>query len=314
MRTDTKNCNSRPRPPCLIERFRELWEKGLKSEEIARELGISEEVVPWYAAAAGLLPIKPSKARQRSKVAPQTLVYMRDMWLDGATIREIAEFFELDPSTVSKYMRMMGLRRRKKRVRREKITREVLAALCEEGYTDREIAERFGVTPQYIGALRRRYGIYKRGPRGTGHLRYVEKVADAIMGEIERKCFTTNRELRDRGINVTRKLLLELEDFIEGLQWFRIGETSTPNYAVLPPSFSGMLVIYVEGCEEEVARFLLQNLRCHTIRPLIALMRNWGAPDELRAAIRRVRRLQPPWRARERAERAPSDLAPDSWL
>ena len=248
----------------------------MKSGDIARELGISEELVAKYALAAGLLPCK---RLQKRKVTPQDLVYMRDMFLDGATIREIAEYFGLHPRTVLDYLYGMGLKRRKRR--RVKITREELEALCCRGLTDRAIAERYGVSAQYITQLRHRYGIYKEGPRGMRRRRYLERLADAVMEEIEVKCYTTNRELRERGFSISRRRLRELEDFIEGLQWFQIKETSTPKYTVLPASFSGMIIIYVEGCEEEVLKFLIRNLKCTNPSSLRQLLKSWGAPEEL---------------------------------
>ena len=270
-----------------MKRFKELWEKGLKSEEIARELRISEELVPMYAVAANLLPERLLKRGKTRKVTAQVLVYMRDMFLDGASIEEIADFFEIDRGTARKYLKEIGLVRGKKRARK-KITREELEELVRKGYSDRKIAEYFGVTVGYIASLRHKYGIYKKGPRGSHHRKHLEKIADTIMSEIDEKCYVTRRELQEKGVNIDSRMLHELEDFIEGFQWFRITQTSTPHYTVFPPTLNGLIVMYVEGCEKEVAEYLLSQSRPVPGRILKILLKNWGAPEKLREALNRL--------------------------
>jgi len=270
-----------------LKRFKELWERGLKSNEIARELGVAENLVPIYAIAIGLIPRKLLKNVWNRKVTPQVLIYMRDMFLDGATIREIAEYFEISERSVKQHLRNIGLRRRIKGAK-ERITKEKLKKLCERGYTDREIARCFGVSPQYIAILRRRFGISKRGPRGMFHVKRIEEVADIIMKEIYRKGYTTNRELREKSININWRLLRELEYFIEGLQWFRISHTSTSKHKVFPARLSGLIVIYVEGCEEEVANFLRRNLYNVPKKALLHILKSWSVPEGLYRVLRNV--------------------------
>jgi len=271
-----------------LERLKELWGKGLKSEEIARELGISVDQVSSYAVAAGLIPQKLLKHGKFRKVTPQVLIYMRDMFLDGASIEEIADFIGINEKTVRQYLRSISLTRGRSRSK-EKITREKLKELCEKGYSDRETAKYFGVSPEYIAFLRHKYGIYKKGPRGSERTRRLEEIADIIMQEIYEKNYTTSRELREKGVEVNWHTLRELEDFIEGLQWFRITQTSTSKCTIFPPKLAGLIVIYVEGAEEEVARFLLSQALSDSTRALIALLRNWGAPEKLRDILSRGR-------------------------
>lgn len=265
-----------------LEKFKELWNKGVKSDEIARKIGIPENMVPVYAIAAGLIPRKLLRKVWNRKITAQVLVYMRDMFLDGVSITEIAECFEVDLSTARYHLHSIGLEKRKVRRAREKITKEKLKELSVSGYTDKEIAEYFGVSPQYIMFLRKRYGIYKRGLRELRHLEHLQKIADVIMEEIDKKCYTTNREMQQRGFTVNWSVLRKLEDFIEGLQWFRIRQTSTQKYTVLPAYFSGLIVIYVEGCEERVAEFLKRNLNEVPRKVFLHLLKNWSAPEKLR--------------------------------
>ena len=244
--------------------------------------------MPVYAIATGLIPRKLLKNAWNRKVTPQVLIYMRDMFLDGATIREIAEYFEISEWSVQQHLRNIGLRRRRIRRAKERITKEKLKKLCERGYTDREIAKHFGVSPQYIAVLRWRFGLSKRGPRGVFHVKRIEEVADIIMKEIYRKGYTTNRELREKNININWRLLRELEDFIEGFQWFRISHTSTSKYKVFPARLSGLIVIYVEGCEEEVANFLRRNLYNVPKKTLLHILKSWSVPEGLYKALQNL--------------------------
>ncbi len=263
-----------------IGEFKKLWEEGLKSDDIARKLGISEDQVLKYAIAAGVLPKKIFKPIRNRKVTPQVLIYMRDMLLDGASLTEIADYFGLDRTTVRNHLRAIGLLpRRADRIRKKvKISKKELEEMSKKGYSDREIAEHFGVSPSYIAMLRRRYGIYKKYPVGMREFKRLETIADTVMEKIYEKCYTTNKELRQLGIDLDLDLARRLEDFIEGLKWFRISRVSTRKHRVFSRSLSKIIILYVDGCEKEVASFLVSRANCVPRRAIDYLLRKNYVP------------------------------------
>jgi len=68
---------------------------------------------------------------------------------------------------------------------------------------------------------------------------------------------------------------------LEGLQWFRISRTSTSKYRVFPPSLGGLIVIYVEGCEREVADFPRRNSHNVPRKALLYLLKSLSVPERL---------------------------------
>jgi len=262
------------------ELFTKLWLSGVSEENIAREVGIPLKMVSTYARVLGLPPRKPPTIR---KIRDEDLELIKEMWYNGATLREIAEYFEVSITTVQQYLRAMGLSRQIVR-RCPDIPREELERLCWEDRTDAEIAEMYGTSKGCIVRLRQRYGINRRELARSRLSKELNKAVETIVRILNEDGYVTSQELKKMyGVRVTKKLLRELEDVVEGFRWFRIAYTSTSKYTVFPPRFNKLVVMYLQGEERKVLRFLLSNLADPDV-PLSSVKRvlkNSCAPKEL---------------------------------
>ena len=263
------------------ELLTKLWLSGISEESIAREVGIPLKMVSTYARVLGLPPRKRSPVIR--KICDQDLELIKEMWHDGATLKEIAEYFGVSVSTVQQYLRAMGLRRRVIR-RCPDIPREELEKLCQEGRTDMELAEMYNTSEDCIRRLRQSYGINKRELARSRVIEERNKAIETIAGILNENGYVTSRELKERyGISATKELLRELEDVVEGFRWFRIVRTSTSKYTVFPPSFNKLVVMYLQGKERKVLGFLLSNLADSDV-PLSSVkwvLKSSCAPKEL---------------------------------
>jgi len=268
--------------PEKVEVFKKLWMAGIKEHEIARVLGIHVSMVPVYAKILGLPPRK-KKATPNKKIRDEDIEFIREMWVNGATIKEIAEYFGVSERTITDYLRAMGLRRREER-KCPDIPREELEKLCFEGHTDKEIARLFHTSKYCIAKLRQKYGINKRELAKRRHEEKLHEIIDKIVAILNEKGYTTSTELRDKyGIIIHRKLLQHLESAIDGFRWFKLKYTSTYRYSVFPPKFNGVIVMYLKGEEAKVILFLCKNIVSDDT-PITALKRILkinNAPDEL---------------------------------
>ncbi len=241
------------------ELFIKLWNSGLKEEEIARIIGIRVNMVPIYARVLGLPP-RTRRAPPNKKLSDEDIQLMKEMWFDGATIQEIADYFNVHPTTVLQYLHAMGLKRRTK-TKCPDIPKEELEELCRRGLTDSEIAGIYGTSKNCIMRIRQKYGINKRTLIRQKTAERLRKIVETIAEILNDQGYTTTRELRERyGIRIDKRVLQQLENSIEGFRWFRLTYTSSAKYTVFPISFSNLTIIYLEGFEDKVTTFLLKNL------------------------------------------------------
>lgn len=261
------------------ELFKRLWFSGSSNSEIAHALGIDVRMVSVYARVLKLPPRK-KVVPPNKKLSDEDLERMKEMWISGATIKEIARHFGVSPYTVSLYLHAMGLKRwsRKPCVN---IPAEELEKLCLEGYTDEEIAEMYNTSRNCIARLRKRYGINRRELTRQRRLEKMDRIVDTVARVLSESGFTTSIELRKKyGIEVGKDLLKYMESRIEGLRWFRLRNTATAKYTVFPSSFT---VIYLKGHEKDVAVYLLGIAvkREVPLRSLRYLLKINGAPKEI---------------------------------
>ncbi len=264
------------------EIFKKLWFLGVKESEIAQILGIRVNMVPIYARILGL-PSRGKRAPPNKKLADEDLELIKKMWMDGATIKEIAEYFGIHETTVQMYLRAMGLRRRTVK-RCPDIPKEVLEKLCLELYTDEEIAEMFHTSKNCIAKLRQKYGINKRSLIKQKSQEKLERIIDIIAEILNKKGYTTSIELRENhNIRINTKLLEQLEIGLEGVKWFRLRYTSTAKFTIFPARFNNLTIIYLEGNEDKVISFLISNiLDKNTPRKALKhLLKTNKAPDTI---------------------------------
>ena len=74
---------------------------------------------------------------------------MKEMWFNGAKIQEIANYFNVYPTTVLQYLHAISLKRRS-RIKCPKVPKDELLKLCLQGLTDDEIARIYGTKKHYI--------------------------------------------------------------------------------------------------------------------------------------------------------------------
>jgi DNA-binding CsgD family transcriptional regulator len=258
----------------------DMWYKGVKVKEIAKALGIPINKVSMYVRVLGLSPRGKSPAN--IKIKNEDLNLIKEMWLDGATLKEIAEYFGVSEYTVGDYLRAMGLKRREIR-KYPKIEKDYLEKLCKEGLTDEEIANIFHTSRLHIYRLRQKYGINKRAIIVEKSREKFEKSIETIVEILNEKGYVTSKELLEKGIKLHVKVLRELENVVEGIRWFRLTRTSTSKYSVFSAQLAGVIIIYLKGHENAVLNFLLSNLVNKRI-PLASIktvLKDDGASQEL---------------------------------
>jgi DNA-binding CsgD family transcriptional regulator len=223
----------------------------------------------------------PSRNR---KLSDEDLELMKKMRLNGATIQEIAEYFGVNVKTVSDHLRAMGLRQRTRLIRCPEIPREALERLCWQGLTDEEIAKLFNTSEYCIARNRQKYNINKREIAATRIREKTYKNVETIANILSKYCYTTSTEISKMyGIHVTRNLLEIIEQSINGVKWFRLKYTSTSKYTVFSPRLANMVVIYLEGCEDKVLRFLKDLIVDNGVpkSSLVALLEMNNVPKNL---------------------------------
>jgi len=240
------------------EVFKRLWLSGVKESEIARILGLRVNTVAIYAKILGL-PLRSRRPPPNKKIKNKDIELIKEMWLNGATVKEIAEYFGVHETTILGYLHAMGLKRRTIR-RCPDIPRDVLERLSLRGYTDEEIARIYNTSKNCVMRLRQKYGINKRALVKRRRRERMNKIIDMIVSYLNEKGYVTSIELRENhGIRVDRKLLEELESDIDGIRWFKLKYTSTAKFTVFPAKFNNMTIVYLEGNEDKVITFLLNN-------------------------------------------------------
>lgn len=257
------------------ETFTKMWHKGFRAEEIAKALGMTVNEVYVYAKVLGLS--SGGKGPANRKIEYEDLGLIKEMWLNGATLDEIADYFGVSRRTIRDYLNAMGLERKKKE--RPMIGKEELEKLCKRGLTDEEIARICGTSRSHISSLRRGYGINKRLIKLEESKRKIEKIIDALRA----KGYVTSKELLNEGIKLNSKLLEKLEEAIEDIRWFKLSHTSTSKYSILPAKFSQLIIVYLKGFEKAVLEFLFNNFVSKQV-PLASikvLLKANGAPQEL---------------------------------
>lgn len=268
--------------PEKVEVFKKLWISGVEEREIARVLGIRVSMIPVYAKILGLPPRK-KKVTPNKKIRDEDIELIREMWTNGATIKEIAEYFGVSERTITDYLRAMGLRRREER-KCPDIPREELEKLCFEGRTDEEIARLFHTSKYCIARLRQKYGINKRELAKRRHEEKLREIIDKIAVILNEKGYTTSIELREKyGIEVRTELLQYLESAIEDFRWFKLKYTSTSKYSVFPLKFNNLIIMYLKGEEVRVVLFLLNNILDKNISRTVLkhVLKTNNAPSDL---------------------------------
>lgn len=245
-------------PPEKREVFKKLWLSGVKIDVIARTLEIRENEVSLYAKILGLPPRR--KSPRNKKIKDEELKLIKEMRVSGATIREIAEYFEVNERTIADYLHAMGLKCRETQ-RCPNIPRGELEKLCLEGLTDEEIAKTLHITKNCVARLRQRYGINKRELARYRHREKLREIIYKILTILNEKGYTTSIELREKyGIETRGELLQYLESAIEEFRWFKLKYTSTPKYLIFPIKFNNLTIMYLKGEEAKVISFLFNSI------------------------------------------------------
>jgi len=261
-----------------LKQIVEMRKSGAKIREIAERLSITRDAVRYYLRKAGLAGV-----RQR-KVDEGKLRQMVELWHKNLTLKEIARQVGLSEYTVIERLHMMGLRRRRKCPR---IGREELESLSRT-LDDEEIAKMYSTSKICIRSLRRRYGILKRR-RGVN---WSVEAANKIVEALRERCYTTNRDLLKAGVLLDSRVLKALHELSSEVRRVKLEATSTSRYTVLHPRAYGMSILYLPGCEDEVAELIVSNMVNVNVpkATITNLLKNNGAPEELIDAV--IRRVQ----------------------
>jgi DNA-binding CsgD family transcriptional regulator len=264
--------------------FVELWNRGVRLEDIARSVGIPVKKVSLYARILGLPPRRGSPWNKR--IGDEELRQIIELWSSGVGVREIARRFGVTTVTILSYLNAMGLRKVVPRRRCPSIEREELERLCMSGLSDVRIAKIYNTTERCVRRIRERYGIRKMKIKKTPQRRY--KKVEEIMRVLEMKCYTTTKELAEMGIKIRRrKALEELRKKAENIVIFKLERTSTTKYTILHSRLARITIIYLRGCEDKVVRFIVDNIVDKNIPPasIKSLLKRNGAPLELIQAV-----------------------------
>jgi len=257
-----------------LKQIVEMRMSGAKIREIAEQLGITRDAVRYYLEKAGL-----AGARQR-KVDEDKLRQIVELWHKNLTLKEIARQVGLSEYTVIERLHMMGLRRRRKCPR---IGREELESLS-RAMDDEEIAKMYNTSKICIRALRRRYGILRR----RSVKRSVE-AANKIVEALRERCYTTNRDMLKVGVLLDSRVLRALQELSSEVMRVKLETTSTFRYTVLHPRARGMSVLYLPGCEDEVAELIVSNMVNVDVpkAAITNLLKANDVPEELIDAVHR---------------------------
>jgi len=259
-----------------LKQIVEMRMSGAKIREIAEQLGITRDAVRYYLEKAGL-----AGARQR-KVDEDKLRQMVELWHKNLTLKEIARQLGLSEYTVIEWLHMMGLRRRK---RCPRIGREELESLSRT-MDDEEIAKMYNTSKICIRVLRRRYGILRRRRRGVN---WSVEAANKVVEALRERCYTTNRDMLKVGVLLDSRVLKALQELSSEVMRVKLETTSTFRYTVLHPRARGMSILYLPGCEDEVAELIVSNMVNVDVpkAAITNLLKANDVPEELIDAVHR---------------------------
>ncbi|MEM4558869.1 MAG: hypothetical protein QXD80_04955 [Acidilobaceae archaeon] len=251
--------------------MRDLWFKGVKASDIAKILNIDSNLVYAYARVLGLSP----RNRSVIKMSLDKIDELKDLKSRGYTTREIAGKLGVSIPTIYYYSKVLGLS--KPRGKCENISIDSLKELYISKLTDREIARKLNSTINCIRRLRTKLGLKKTIEKSKLDLKI-----DKIIEVLKVKEYTTTRELRQMGITITRRLLEELRYRNPGVKWFKLRYVSTSKHQVFHPRMVGIRIIYLEGSEETVAKYIAGNIEENIpVRVVKILLKENGVPSKI---------------------------------
>jgi DNA-binding transcriptional MerR regulator len=206
-----------------------------------------------------------------------------ELWNRGARLEDIARSVGIPAKKVSLYARFLGLPPRRRDPWNKRIGDEELKQIIDlwkAGTPVKEIARRLGVTETTILTYLNVMGLRRRE-------RLYGKVEE-VMKMLETKCYITSKELARMKIKLPRRKFLEaLSKRVENVVVFKIRQTSTTKYTVLRPRLARSLIIYLRGCENGVARFIVDNIvnKNAPLASIKSILKRSGAPPELLQAV-----------------------------
>lgn len=101
--------SSRPRKPRAhlsqydLERLRQMWQDGVKGDEIAAELGVNRVTVHHWRKRLDL------PARKQSDLMARSADQFRKLWADGATYAQIRAVLGISDPTIGEWRKRLGL-------------------------------------------------------------------------------------------------------------------------------------------------------------------------------------------------------------
>lgn len=243
----------------VVEKFREMWYRGMSENRISKELGLSINEVYVCARLLGLKPRKePPKNRRR--LSDNDIITIRKLREEGKGTHEIARIVGVSPSTIQVYLKCMGLTN-KRNVRRCPYIPKYEIEKLYKNHTDKEIADKFNTTVSCIYRLRRKYGISKKLLIRSEQRNKREIIITKIIVMLLKKGLVTSLDVRrELGIRLTPEIVRDIEAKYSTIKSFRIEYMSTTGHSLFPRSFYKLFVIYLEGREPDVITFILNNI------------------------------------------------------
>lgn len=268
--------------PEKLEIFRKMWLEGANYREIEKATGIRKKVINLVVRVLGLPMRKPGLAR----ISIETLNMIREMWMSGLSIAEIAAKLGISRDTVRQYLRIIGLTQRRRHVCKE-IPREELERMsCYEVMSDKEIAEKLGTNPYCVQLLRKRYGIWTTPCREAA-------VIDKVVRALKDNMFVTTDQLRKMGVYISMNVIVEKlrEKLGDEIGWFTLRKRATYSYTIFPYYTGSKGVLYIKGGEKAVAEYLVSIMVKKPAPPVWAaerLLRMNGVPQEVISYVREI--------------------------
>ena len=145
--------------------LKEMYESGKTLRECAESYGVSHQMVWALLKEAGCV----FRARTEYKKTPKIYEGLADMYANGATGAECALHYGKNQSTISKALKVLGVKTRKRGFPQKYASFDGAEAMYNSGATIQEVAEHFGVTAMTIHRRLRAEGFVFRnkGVRGA---------------------------------------------------------------------------------------------------------------------------------------------------
>jgi hypothetical protein len=296
----------------LFPKAVELFRQGRTCTDVSRELGVSTSTVAALATAALLrdssLPTPCGRSTYEKIVrvfGPDPVSAVREL-LREKTWREIAAMLGYrSPKTVSTPFNLLGVKSlRKGRMREPRtwtLSKEQVEKAVAEAGSCRKAAKVLGIPESTLYRVMRRLGVPCRANIEAAWVRWFRGLVKRTVEALERAGgYTMNgiaflyhanvlRHIESsRRLGTVRRFLVEASKAEPRLRWMYVRVLGTQKYSSLLKEFEKRYIIWLAGCEEKVAREIVEAVERVPWRTLKAVLEGNGAPPELVEAAKRV--------------------------